>query len=67
MVSRRRWRLHELSTGVLGAMDRWLDELPLFVMCEFRRALKLELLARELGAIASAVGAHPCAAPRGMQ
>ena len=60
-------RLRGLSTGVLRSMDRWLDDLPLFVMSDFRRALKEELLVRDLDAIAEEFGGIACARVRGVQ
>lgn len=60
-------RVRNLSSGVLRAMDGWLDGLPAFVMPALREAIKQELLARELAALADDSGGHPVTPIRGVQ
>lgn len=60
-------KVSEVSTSTLRAMDRWLDELPFFVMKRLRTAIKTELLVRDLERLADDTGGFLCCTVRGVQ
>lgn len=66
MTGRRRM-VERFSTDVLRSFERWLDSLPAFVLRELRYAVKNELLARDLAALAAESGGWPCVVDGGLQ
>lgn len=62
MTSRTMREVASMSTSTLRVFERWLDTLPLWLFSELRKAVKSELLARDLPLIAEESGGYPCAA-----